>query len=84
MRLTLSCHTTTAISALPTHRHATALLHPQPSVGQWRTDVVDIQAQLDSLESLPYSIHELKLDGSTVHGEGGSADAAWHVAEEDR
>jgi hypothetical protein len=54
------------------------------SVGQWRTDVVDIQAQLDSLESLPYSIHELKLDGSTVHGEGGSADAAWHVAEEDR
>ena len=28
----------------------------------WRTDVVDIQTQLDSLESLPYSLNELKLD----------------------
>lgn len=47
----------------------------------WRTDVIDIQTQLDSLASLPYSLNELKLDASTS---AGNPAEAWNVTEEER
>eukprot|EP01043_Picozoa_sp_COSAG02_P007791 COSAG02_NODE_239_length_27693_cov_31.385700_16_plen_49_part_00 len=43
--------------------------------------MVDIQAQLDSLESLPYSLNELKLDTCVCFG---NVAEAWHVTDEER
>lgn len=45
---------------------------------EWQTDVVDVQAEINSLSSLPFSLEDLKLDGSV-----GSSTDEWQSVAED-